>query len=49
MPRRKKKIVHVSSSVDDKKLQQNLKKLGVNTIPGIEEVNMIKSDGTVIQ
>lgn len=37
-----------SSAVDDKKLQQSLKKLGVNTIPGIEEVNMIKNDGTVI-
>ncbi|XP_058126382.1 transcription factor BTF3 homolog 4 [Anopheles ziemanni] len=48
MPRRKKKIVHTSSAVDDKKLQMSLKKLGVNTIPGIEEVNMIKNDGTVI-
>ncbi|XP_063700996.1 transcription factor BTF3 homolog 4 [Culicoides brevitarsis] len=48
MPRRKKKIVHTSSAVDDKKLQLSLKKLGVNTIPGIEEVNMIKNDGTVI-
>lgn len=37
-----------SSAVDDKKLQLSLKKLGVNTIPGIEEVNMIKNDGTVI-
>uniref|UniRef100_A0A336LX33 Multifunctional fusion protein n=1 Tax=Culicoides sonorensis TaxID=179676 RepID=A0A336LX33_CULSO len=48
MPRRKKKIVHTNSAVDDKKLQLSLKKLGVNTIPGIEEVNMIKNDGTVI-
>lgn len=48
MPRRKKKIVHTSSAVDDKKLQLSLKKLGVNTIPGIEEVNMIKNDGSVI-
>merc|ERR1719361_2280199 len=31
-----------------KKLQSSLKKLSVNSIPGIEEVNMIKDDGTVI-
>merc|ERR1712154_663430 len=28
--------------------QANLKKLSCNTIPGIEEVNLFKSDGTVI-
>merc|ERR1712200_136583 len=33
---------------DDKKLQSSLKKLSVNNIPGIEEVNMIKEDGSVI-
>merc|ERR1712058_5117 len=33
---------------DDKKLQSSLKKLSVNNIPGIEEENMIKDDGTVI-
>lgn len=48
MPRRKKKIIHTNSAIDDKKLQLSLKKLGVNNIPGIEEVNLIKSDGTVI-
>ncbi|KAG7524267.1 hypothetical protein JOB18_009585 [Solea senegalensis] len=47
-PRRKKKVVHKTATADDKKLQGSLKKLGVNTITGIEEVNMIKSDGTVI-
>jgi len=31
-----------------KKLQSTLKKLGVNSIPGIEEVNLIKDDGNVI-
>jgi len=31
-----------------KKLQSSLKKLSVNNIPGIEEVNMIKEDGQVI-
>lgn len=47
-PRRKKKVVHATAATDDKKLQSSLKKLSVNTIPGIEEVNMIKEDGTVI-
>lgn len=47
-PRRKKKIVHSTPATDDKKLQSSLKKLSVNTIPGIEEVNIIKHDGTVI-
>lgn len=46
--RRKKKVVHKTATGDDKKLQSNLKKLSVTTIPGIDEVNMIKSDGTVI-
>ncbi|KAI6175930.1 hypothetical protein M3Y97_00744000 [Aphelenchoides bicaudatus] len=46
--RRKKKIVHKTAATDDKKLQSNLKKLSVTNIPGIEEVNMIKEDGTVI-
>lgn len=47
-PRRKRKIVHQTAATDDKKLQSSLKKLSVNTIPGIEEVNMIKNDGTVL-
>merc|ERR1712096_416532 len=46
--RRKKKIVHNTATTDDKKLQSTLKKLSANTIPGIEEVNMIKDDGSVI-
>ena len=46
--RRKKKVVHKTAANDDKKLQSNLKKLSVTNIPGIEEVNMIKDDGTVI-
>ena len=40
-------MVH-KTTTDDKKLQSNLKKLGVNNIPGIEEVNMMKEDGNVI-
>ncbi|CAD6195310.1 unnamed protein product [Caenorhabditis auriculariae] len=47
-PRRKKKVIHKTAAADDKKLQSNLKKLSVTNIPGIEEVNMIKDDGTVI-
>lgn len=46
--RRKKKVVHRTATTDDKKLQSTLKKLAVNNIPGIEEVNMIKDDGQVI-
>ena len=45
--RRKKKAVHKTTTTDDKKLQSTLKRLGVNTIPGIEEVNIFKDD-TVI-
>merc|ERR1712113_1377975 len=39
---------HQSHGADDKQLQAQLKRLGVNNIPGIEEVNMFKEDGTVI-
>merc|ERR1712220_14925 len=46
--RRKKKIVHKASNTDDKKLQSQLKKLQINPIPGIEEVNMFKEDGSVL-
>lgn len=40
--------MHKSSGSDDKKLQVALKKLNVQPIPAIEEVNMFKSDGNVI-
>ncbi|EIN08390.1 NAC-domain-containing protein [Punctularia strigosozonata HHB-11173 SS5] len=33
---------------DDKKLQAALKKLNVQPIPGVEEVNMFKEDGNVL-
>jgi len=46
--RRKRKVIHRTATTDDKKLQSNLKKLSVNNIPGIEEVNMIKDDGSVL-
>ena len=38
------KVCRVSSQY----LQNTLKKLGVNAIQGIEEVNMIKDDGYVL-
>ncbi|KAD3336256.1 hypothetical protein E3N88_31775 [Mikania micrantha] len=46
--RRKKKAVHKTTTTDDKRLQSTLKRIGVNTIPSIEEVNIFK-DETVIQ
>merc|ERR1711915_560568 len=46
--RRKKKVMHKTATADDKKLQFSLKKLGVNNISGIEEVNMFTNQGTVI-
>lgn len=39
--RRKKKVVHRTATADDKKLQSSLKKLAVNNIAGIEEVNIL--------
>ena len=45
--RRKKKAVHKTAGQDDKRLQNTLRRLGVNTIPGIEEVNIFQDD-TVI-
>lgn len=42
------KKVHKSSGTDDKKLQTTLKKMNVQPITQIEEVNMFKSDGNVI-
>eukprot|EP00933_Yihiella_yeosuensis_P065405 TRINITY_DN69192_c0_g1_i1.p1 TRINITY_DN69192_c0_g1~~TRINITY_DN69192_c0_g1_i1.p1 ORF type:complete len:156 (+),score=54.25 TRINITY_DN69192_c0_g1_i1:63-530(+) len=46
--RRTKVVKHQSAGADDKQLQAQLKRLGANQIPGIEEVNMFKDDGTVI-
>ncbi|KAI9055974.1 hypothetical protein LZ554_000908 [Drepanopeziza brunnea f. sp. 'monogermtubi'] len=47
-PRRKVKKVHKTGGIDDKKLQTALKKLNVQPIQAIEEVNMFKADGNVI-
>ncbi|ELK02621.1 Transcription factor BTF3 [Pteropus alecto] len=45
---RRKKVVHRTATADDKKLQFSLKKLVVNNISGIEEVNMFTNQGAVI-
>jgi hypothetical protein len=45
---RKKKAVHKTATTDDKRLQSTLKRIGVNAIPQIEEVNIFKDD-VVIQ
>lgn len=47
-PRRKVKKVHKNTGADDKKLQATLKKMNVQPIQAIEEVNMFKEDGNVI-
>merc|ERR1712194_913250 len=46
--RRVKGSKHQSHAADEKQLQAQFKRLGVNNIPGIEEVNMFKEDGDVI-
>jgi nascent polypeptide-associated complex subunit beta len=40
--------VKPSAAQDDKKLQGALKKLNVQPIPGVEEVNMFREDGNVL-
>ena len=46
--RRKKKVVHRTTTADDKKLQFSLKKLGLDIIPGIEEASRFTNQGTLI-
>ena len=45
---RKKKVVHRTTTADDKKLQFSLKKLGLDIIPGIEEASRFTNQGTLI-
>jgi nascent polypeptide-associated complex subunit beta len=47
-PRRKVKKVHKAAGSDDKKLGSVLKRLNVQAIANIEEVNMFRDDGKVI-
>ena len=46
--RRKRKTVHKNATGDDKKLQMTLKRMGVQTIPQVDEVNMFREDGNVM-
>lgn len=46
--RRKKKAVHKAAPTDDKRLQTTLKRLQLNQLPGIEEVNIFRDNGSVI-
>ncbi|GAM23760.1 hypothetical protein SAMD00019534_069350 [Acytostelium subglobosum LB1] len=47
--RRKKRVVHKSGgAADDRQLLAKFQSLGIRPIAGIEEVNMFKSDGTII-
>merc|ERR1712205_268700 len=46
--RRKKKVVYKTTTTDDKRLQNTLKRLGINAIPAIEEVNLFMDSGEVI-
>merc|ERR1712193_438674 len=46
--RRKKKVVHKTTATDDKRLQNTLKRLGINSIPAIEEVNLFMDNGEVV-
>ncbi|KAG5455731.1 MAG: NAC domain-containing protein, partial [Olpidium bornovanus] len=47
-PRRKVKKATKTTTTDDKKVQSTLKKLGVQHIGGIDEVNMFQEDGNVL-
>eukprot|EP00160_Parvularia_atlantis_P006006 Unigene1522_Nuclearia_a/m.4741 Unigene1522_Nuclearia_a/g.4741 ORF Unigene1522_Nuclearia_a/g.4741 Unigene1522_Nuclearia_a/m.4741 type:complete len:163 (+) Unigene1522_Nuclearia_a:274-762(+) len=47
-PRRKKKAAQKVAGGDDKKIGGALKKLGVQPIQGIEEINMFRKDGKVL-
>ncbi|EGF80488.1 hypothetical protein BATDEDRAFT_25111 [Batrachochytrium dendrobatidis JAM81] len=47
-PRRKVKKIVKSSGTDDKKLQAALKKLNVQPVTGIEEVNMFSGESSVL-
>lgn len=44
---RKKKTIHRTTTTDDKKLQSTLKRIGVNAIPAIEEVNIFLEDSVI--
>lgn len=39
--------MHKTATTDDKRLQSTLKRIGVNTIPGIEEVNIFQGEEVI--
>nr|GEU35755.1 hypothetical protein [Tanacetum cinerariifolium] len=43
----KKKVVHKTTTTDDKKLQGTLRRLGVSGMPSIKEVNIYKDDSAI--
>ena len=47
-PRRKMKKPQKTGGGEEKKLDTTLKKLNVQQIPGVEEVNMFKNDGSIV-
>lgn len=47
-PRRKVKKTHKSAGADQQKLQGTLKKLSVQPVGPIEEVNMFQQDGKIL-
>lgn len=47
-PRRKMKKTHKPAGADDKKVQAAMKKLSVQPVGPIEEVNMFQADGHVL-
>lgn len=46
--RRKKKVVSKTHSTDDKGLKTMIRKFGVQPVPDIAEVNMFRSDDSVL-
>ena len=46
--RKKNKVAHKTNQVDDKKVKSAIKKLGVQPLPGIDEVNFFQDDNTVL-
>lgn len=45
---KKRPVSHRTSSGDDKKLQASIRRMGLSTLPGIDEVAMLKEDGKAL-
>jgi len=46
--RRKKVTKHHDASVDEKKLNAGIRKCGWQSVPGIDQVNMFRTDGKIV-